>query len=126
MRCYGGGGSLLQLDGSVPIFSPRSVRLFIVSLMKTPGCGATQSLGTATNRTSTSAPRFSREISACACRCRIDVRVAERVPISRLRVTTAGQVGSVTWGSGRSWLLKMTQKRILGIGRLGYVAAQRA
>jgi hypothetical protein len=63
---HGGGGSLLQLDGSAPIFSPRSAILFIVSLMKTPGCGGTQSLGTATNRTSTVAPRFSREISACA------------------------------------------------------------
>jgi hypothetical protein len=78
LRCYGGGGSLLQLDGSAPIFSPRSAILFIVSLMKTPGCGGTQSLGTATNRTSTVAPRFSREISACACRCRIDVSVAAR------------------------------------------------
>ena len=56
LRCYGGGGSLLQLDGSAPIFSPRSAILFIVSLMKTPGCGGTQSLGTATNRTSTVAP----------------------------------------------------------------------
>src|SRR5215216_2847923 len=53
MHRYGGGGSLLQLNGSAPIFSPRSAILFIVSLMKTPGCGGTQSLGTATNRTST-------------------------------------------------------------------------
>ena len=30
----------------------------MVSLMKTPGFGGTQVLGTATNRTSTSAPRF--------------------------------------------------------------------
>jgi len=35
-------------------------------------------------------------------------------------------VGSVTFGKGRSWSLKMAQKRILGSGAFGYAAAQTA
>src|SRR5262245_37169917 len=103
------GASVRQLDGSAPIFSPRSARAFIVSLSNVPGLRGTKSSGTATMRTSIVAPRSSREIAAWANRCRRDAIVAARVPISRLRATTAGQVGSVTWGSGRSWLLKITQ-----------------
>ena len=60
------GGSVLQLDGSAPIFSPRSARLFILSLIKIPGIGGNQSPGIETIRTSTSALRLSREISAIA------------------------------------------------------------
>jgi len=39
------GGLVLQLDGSAPIFSPRSTRLFIVSFAKVPSTGAAQSSG---------------------------------------------------------------------------------
>src|SRR5687768_13164399 len=46
-----GGGSLLQLAGSAPIFSPKSVRLFILSLIKIPGTGGNQSPGIETIRT---------------------------------------------------------------------------
>src|SRR5499425_467039 len=96
------GGSVLQLAGSAPIFVPRSAKLFIVSLMNTPGTGGDQSPGIDTIRTSTSALRLSREISAIANRCRIAVAVAARVEVSRLRWTTAGQFGSVTVGTGRN------------------------
>src|SRR5215510_13813827 len=113
------GGSVLQLAGSAPIFLPRSAKLFIVSLMNTPGTGGTHSPGIDTIRTSTSALRLSREISAIANRCRTAVAVAARVEVSRLRCTTAGQFGAVTCGTGRNCLLKMTQYRIFGIGRGG-------
>src|SRR5215468_8472564 len=96
------GGSLLQLAGSAPIFLPRSAKLFIVSLMNTPGTGGDQSPGIDTIRTSTSALRLSREISAIANRCRTAVAVAARVEVSRLRWTTAGQFGAVTFGTGRN------------------------
>ena len=41
-------GLVLQVDGSAPIFSPRSASAFMVSLTNTPGLGGTKSLGTAT------------------------------------------------------------------------------
>src|SRR4030095_16309158 len=46
-----GGRSVRQLDGSAPIFSPRSTRLFMLSLMNTPGTGGVQPSGMATMRT---------------------------------------------------------------------------
>ena len=46
------GGLVLQLDGSAPIFSPRSTRSFILSLMKVPATGGNQSLGIDTIYTS--------------------------------------------------------------------------
>src|SRR5262245_579589 len=113
------GVAELQLDGSAPIFSPRSARLFMVSLMNTPGTGGTHSPGIDTTRTSTSVLRLSREISAMEKRCRTAVAVAARVDVSMLRVMTAGQFGAVTVGTGRNWLLKSTQKRIFGIGTFG-------
>src|SRR5262245_66461769 len=65
------GGSVLQLAGSVPIFVPRSAKLFIVSLMNTPGTGGVQSPGIDTIRTSRWALRLSREVSAMATRWRV-------------------------------------------------------
>src|SRR5262245_57619198 len=78
-------GLSLQLDGSAPIFSPRSAKLFMVSFLNTPGTGGDQSGGMDTTRTSTSALRLSSEISAIAKRCLIAVAVAARVDVSRLR-----------------------------------------
>jgi hypothetical protein len=60
------GRLVLQLDGSAPIFSPRSTRLFIVSRAKVPSTGGYQSPGIETMRTSTSALRLSLAISAIA------------------------------------------------------------
>jgi hypothetical protein len=88
------GGLVLQLDGSAPIFSPRSTRVFMVSLMNTPDTGGDQSAGISTIRTSTWALRLSRAISAIAHRCRTAVVVAARVAVSRLRRTTATQFGA--------------------------------
>src|SRR5262245_18481779 len=113
------GGSVLQLAGSAPIFSPRSARLFIVSLTNTPATGGDQSPGIDTTRTSMSALRLSREISAIAKRWRTAVAVAARVDVFMLCWITATQFGAITSGTGRNWLLKITQKRILGIGRFG-------
>src|SRR5215831_16366449 len=96
------GGAVLQLAGSAPILVPRSAKLFIVSLMNTPGTGGVHSPGIDTIRTWTSAWRLSREISAIAYRCRSAVAVAARVEVSRLRWTTAGQFGAVTSGTGRN------------------------
>src|SRR5215475_5140730 len=79
------GGWSLQLDGSAPIFSPRSTRLFMVSFTKVPGTGGDQSLGIDTRRTSTSAFRLSLAISAIAKRCRTAVAVEARVAVRRLR-----------------------------------------
>jgi hypothetical protein len=45
------GGLVLQLDGSAPIFSPRSTRVFMVSLMNTPDTGGDQSAGISTTAT---------------------------------------------------------------------------
>ena len=50
---------MLQLDGSAPIFSPRSTRLLIVSFAKVPSTGAAQSSGIETTYTSMSALRLS-------------------------------------------------------------------
>src|SRR6516162_4910890 len=96
------GGALLQLAGSAPILVPRSAKLFIVSVMNTPGTGGVHSPGMDTICTWTSAWRLSREISAIAYRCRSAVAVAARVEVSRLRWTTAGQLGAVTSGTGRN------------------------
>src|SRR5215831_20393238 len=96
------GGAVLQLAGSAPILVPRSAKLFIVSLMNTPGTGGVHSPGMDTIRTWTSALRLSREISAIANRCFSAVAVAARVEVSRLRWTTAGQFGAVTSGTGRN------------------------
>src|SRR6185503_6472207 len=69
-------GSLLQLAGSAPIFSRRSAKLFMVSFIDPWGTGGTQSPGIETTRTSTSALRLSREISAIVKRCLTAVAVA--------------------------------------------------
>jgi hypothetical protein len=58
------GGSLLQL--AAPIFSPRSVKLFMVSFTKVPATGGYQSPGIDTTRTSGSALRLSLATSAIA------------------------------------------------------------
>jgi hypothetical protein len=60
------GRLVLQLDGSAPIFSPRSTKLFIVSFAKVPNAGGDQSSGIEATRTSTSASRLSLAISAIA------------------------------------------------------------
>src|SRR5262245_40757799 len=78
------GGSVLQLPGSAPIFSPRSTKLFMVSFLNVPGTGGDQSPGIDTIRTSTSALRLSRDISAIATRWRTAVAVAARLEVSRL------------------------------------------
>ena len=91
----------------------------MLSLMNTPGTGGTQLSGTATMRTSMSALRFRREISDMACRWRSAVRVAERELSSMLRAMMSGQRARTTAGAMRTWLLKITQKRIFGIGRPG-------
>jgi hypothetical protein len=41
--CEDSRGSLLQLAGFAPIFSPKSARLFIVSLLKGVGTGGSES-----------------------------------------------------------------------------------
>ena len=66
-----------------------------------------------------SACRLSREISAIAYRCRIDVTVAERVPISRLRDDHRGPCRRRHLRRGRIRLLKITQYRCFGTGTSG-------
>ena len=77
------GDSSLQLAGSEPIFSPRSVKLFMVSFTKVPATGGYQSPEIDTRRTSTL--RLSLATSAIAKRCRTAVAVEARVAVSRLR-----------------------------------------
>src|SRR4030095_9400426 len=77
------GDSLLQLAGSEPIFSPRSVKLFMVSFTKVP----------AHRRVPIAGDRRDAPPPPCACaalprpsrRCRTAVAVEARVTVSRLR-----------------------------------------
>ena len=118
------GRSVCQLAGCRAHALPE-VRQVVHRLgHKPPGFGGTQSPGMATTPISMVTPCLSRATSDILYRCRSAVSVAARVAISRLRETTAGQFGAVTCGSGRIWLLKMTQKRVAGMGVSGYCAAQ--
>src|SRR3954470_24682821 len=110
------GGSVRQLAGSAPIRSPRSASSFIDFRSNGLGLGGTHPSGTATNRTSTSAPYFTFASSASRNTFRMELSVAARVAAVVLFIITFDQRGCTVSGGHRTSLLKMIQYRILGTG----------
>ena len=114
-----------QVFESAPIFRPSSTSDCIVSFLKLPGTGGTQSSGIATNRNSTS-PGMLRSTSseAYAVRRRSFSMVA-RSMIDRPRLARSIHSRLALGPCGKSWLFTITQMRITGGFLPGFARSHR-